>query len=61
MGPEPFFLKYPEIKTPLLAAEAFPILRDSDSGSHLPSFSAVLRTPFLTLWGILTDRMGAIG
>jgi hypothetical protein len=60
-GSQAFILKYLKIKTPLLAAEAFPILRDSDSGRHLPRVSAVLRALFLTYWGILADRAGALG
>ncbi|WP_206740609.1 MULTISPECIES: hypothetical protein [Sphingobium] len=47
------------IKTPLLAAEAFPIQKDSDSGSRKPSVSAGLSKPILTGRGILPALVGA--
>ena len=54
------FLKIKRIKTPLLAAEAFPIQKDSDSGGRKHSISAGLSKLILTGRGILPALPGAL-
>jgi hypothetical protein len=53
------FLKIKRIKTPLLAAEAFPIQKDSDSRGRKHSISAGLSKLILTGRGFCLPLWGA--